>query len=106
MNRGKSQAHARRRDMRGVAVAGFEWESDYLYFTVREPFPTRTTGASLVFGRVTQRDAAYFGISNGGERGYLQRSASRRTLWNSIPNKGDHRGVAEKKGVFGGITQT
>jgi hypothetical protein len=25
-----------------------------LYFTVREPFPTRTTGASLVFGRVTK----------------------------------------------------
>ena len=35
------------------AVAGFQWESDYLYFTVREPFPTRTTRASLVFGRVT-----------------------------------------------------
>jgi hypothetical protein len=34
-------------------VAGFAWSSDYLYFTVREPFPTRTTGASLVFGRVT-----------------------------------------------------
>jgi NAD kinase len=35
------------------AVTGFKWESDYLYFTVREPFPTRTTSASLVFGRVT-----------------------------------------------------
>ena len=35
------------------AVTGFKWESDYLYFTVREPFPARTTSASLVFGRVT-----------------------------------------------------
>jgi len=31
----------------------FAWDADYLLFTVREPFPTRTTGASLVFGRVT-----------------------------------------------------
>jgi NAD kinase len=31
----------------------FAWDADYLYFTVREPFPTRTTGASLVFGRIT-----------------------------------------------------
>src|SRR5216117_1685472 len=35
-------------------VAGFNWNSDYyLFYTVREPFPTKTTGASLVFGRVT-----------------------------------------------------
>ena len=33
----------------------FPWESDYLYFTVREPFPSNTTGSKLVFGKVTQR---------------------------------------------------
>jgi NAD kinase len=31
----------------------FAWESKYLFYTVREPFPTHTTGASLVFGRIT-----------------------------------------------------
>jgi NAD kinase len=31
----------------------FAWDANYLFFTVREPFPTHTTGASLVFGRVT-----------------------------------------------------
>lgn len=31
----------------------FAWDSNYLYFTVREPFPTRITGTSLVFGRIT-----------------------------------------------------
>jgi NAD kinase len=31
----------------------FAWDADYLFFTVREPFPTKTTGATLVFGRVT-----------------------------------------------------
>ena len=31
----------------------FPWDAEHLFFTVREPFPTRTTGASLVFGQVT-----------------------------------------------------
>jgi NAD kinase len=33
----------------------FPWDSEYLRFTVREPFPTRTTGASLVFGKITAK---------------------------------------------------
>jgi hypothetical protein len=32
----------------------FAWDASYLCFTVREPFPTKTTGATLVFGRVTK----------------------------------------------------
>lgn len=32
----------------------FEWSSDYLYFSVREPLPSKTTGASLVFGTITR----------------------------------------------------
>jgi hypothetical protein len=31
----------------------FAWDANYLFYTVREPFPTKTSGASLVFGRVT-----------------------------------------------------
>ena len=31
----------------------FAWDANYLFYTVREPFPSKTTGASLVFGRVT-----------------------------------------------------
>jgi NAD kinase len=34
----------------------FPWDADYLRFTVREPFPTRNTGATLVFGKVTARE--------------------------------------------------
>lgn len=30
----------------------FAWDAPYLYFTVREPFPSRTTAASLVFGQI------------------------------------------------------
>jgi len=29
-----------------------KWNSDYLYYSVREPFPSNTTGASLVFGKI------------------------------------------------------
>lgn len=34
-------------------LRNFKWESDYLYYTVREPFPSKTSEATLVFGRVT-----------------------------------------------------
>ncbi|MGF7144848.1 NAD kinase [Anaerotaenia torta] len=30
------------------------WNIDYLYFSVREPFPSKTSGADIVFGKVTQ----------------------------------------------------
>ena len=33
-------------------AAGFEWQAKKLYFTVREPFPSRTSGARLVFGEI------------------------------------------------------
>ena len=29
------------------------WDADYLNFTVREPFPSKTSSASLVFGKIT-----------------------------------------------------
>lgn len=34
----------------------FTWESDYLYYTVREPFPSKTSAATLVFGKVTPKE--------------------------------------------------
>lgn len=30
----------------------FSWDAEYLVFSVREPFPSRTSGAQMVFGRV------------------------------------------------------
>ena len=43
----------REQSHRAVAALRLPWDADHLYFTVREPFPTKTTGASLVFGRVS-----------------------------------------------------
>ena len=45
---GEGEAGARRQ----LLEHGFPWEAAHLYFTVREPFPSRTTGTSLVFGRI------------------------------------------------------
>lgn len=37
----------------GATDMAFPWESQHLFFTVREPFPSNNTGALLVFGKVT-----------------------------------------------------
>lgn len=74
-----------------------EWESDWLRFTVREPFPSRTTGTELVYGRiesgqalevVSQMPEGGVIFSDGVEEDYLAfLSGLRATI-----------GVAEKKG--------
>jgi len=33
-------------------ISTAKWDSDYLYYSVREPFPSNTTGTSLVFGMI------------------------------------------------------
>lgn len=52
----KSQRQATTVRSSAIPAASFPWDSPHLFFTVREPFPTRTTGASLVFGRITARE--------------------------------------------------
>jgi NAD kinase len=37
----------------GARDVSFPWDSDFLHYFVREPFPSRTTGASLVAGRIS-----------------------------------------------------
>ena len=39
-------------ELRGLQTSGFPWESQHLYYTVREPFPSRATQTNLVFGRI------------------------------------------------------
>ena len=36
-------------------LKNFAWGSDYLYFTVREPFPSKSSDATLVFGKITEK---------------------------------------------------
>ena len=77
----------------------FAWDADYLYFTVREPFPTKKTGASLVFGRVTAQQPLIIesqmgehGVifSDGIEQDFLEFNSGTRAVI----------GIAERKGVL------
>lgn len=63
---------------------GFAWDADHLQFTVREPFPSKTTQAALVFGEVTRAQPlrlvsqmAGFGVifSDGIEADFLEFNA-------------------------------
>ncbi len=77
----------------------FAWDADYLYFTVREPFPSRTTNATLVFGRVTtetplqlESQMAENGVvfSDGIEKDFLEFNSGTQAVI----------GIAERKGVL------
>jgi hypothetical protein len=77
----------------------FPWDANFLCFTVREPFPTQTTGASLVFGRVTpetplqlESQMAENGVifSDGIEKDFLEFNSGTQAKI----------GIAEKKGVL------
>lgn len=45
-----------RKEIGRLRAEGFAWDADHLYFTVREPFPSRSSEASIVFGKV-EREA-------------------------------------------------
>jgi len=77
----------------------FGWDSNYLLYTVREPFPTKTTGASLVFGCVTaetplvlESRMAENGVifSDGIENDFLEFNSGTQAVI----------GIAERKGVL------
>lgn len=49
---------------------GFPWNARQLYFTVREPYPSRNTGTSIVFGEVTSKSPLRL-LSEMPERGVI-----------------------------------
>jgi NAD kinase len=79
--------------------ASFPWDADYLHYFVREPFPGRTTGASLVCGRIAsaQRmtitsEMAEHGVifSDGIEADFLEFNAGTKATI----------GIAERQGLL------
>jgi len=51
---GAPHSGTRSRPSTSATESSFDWSADYLLFTVREPFPSKTSEASLVFGKVTR----------------------------------------------------
>jgi hypothetical protein len=39
-----------------VGDSSFPWDAGYLHYFVREPYPSRTTRASLVIGRIGENE--------------------------------------------------
>ncbi|MBX6316609.1 MAG: sugar kinase, partial [Isosphaeraceae bacterium] len=61
-------------DSEGVRAARdqyrFDWESDYLVFSVREPFISKTSGAEIVYGRI-EADAPLEVVSHMPQNGVI-----------------------------------
>jgi NAD kinase len=77
----------------------FSWDANCLFFTVREPFPTKTTGASLVFGRVT-KDAPLILESQMAENGVIFSDGIEKDFLEFNSGTQAVIGIAEKKGVL------
>ena len=77
----------------------FVWDADYLRFTVREPFPTRNTGATLVFGNVTAREPLTL-ISQMPENGVIFSDGIEKDFLEFNSGSKVVIGLAERKGVL------
>jgi len=77
----------------------FAWDADYLYFTVREPFPSKTTSASLVFGRVTAQQPLIL-ESQMGEHGVIFSDGIEQDFLEFNSGTQAVIGIAERKGVL------
>jgi NAD kinase len=49
-------SHVTGRPIKVRQKSGFSWDSNYLYFSVREPWPSKTSSADLAFGRITPQE--------------------------------------------------
>jgi hypothetical protein len=88
-----------KRQMETINDGSFPWDADYLHYFAREPYPSRTTGATIVIGRiahdaqmvlVSQMPENGVIFSDGIESDYLEfNSGTRATI-----------GVAEKHGLL------
>lgn len=54
----------------GTLKNHFEWDADYLYFSVREPWPSKTSSAETTFGKITPKQPLRL-ISNMPENGVI-----------------------------------
>lgn len=84
-------------ELANLRAKGFAWDAPHLYFTVREPFPSKTTQANLVFGKVAAKTSLRivsqmpdYGVifSDGIEKDYLEFNSGMEA----------QIGIAEKRG--------
>lgn len=77
----------------------FDWDSEYLFYSVREPFPSNATGANLVFGKVTKEEPLLL-VSNMSENGVIFSDGIEHDFLEFNSGVQATIGVAEKKGLL------
>lgn len=80
-------------------LKNFCWESDFLYYSVREPFPSRTSAVSLVFGKVTRQEPLKL-VSEMPENGVIFSDGVEADFLEFNSGTQAEITVAEKKGVL------
>jgi NAD kinase len=77
----------------------FPWDANYLRFTVREPFPTRTTGTGLVFGRVNASQSLVL-VSQMAEHGVIFSDGIEKDFLEFNSGTRAEISIADKKGCL------
>lgn len=77
----------------------FAWDANHLFFTVREPFPSKTTGVGVVFGRVRE-DSPLVIESHMAERGVIFSDGIEADFLEFNSGAKATIGVASRKGVL------
>lgn len=84
---------------RATGSVRFPWEASHLCFTVREPFPSKTTGTSVVFGRVSATKPLHI-ESHMPERGVIFSDGMEADFIEFNSGSKVQIGVADRKGVL------
>jgi len=89
--------HATRNTIDTEQDKNFSWDSDFLYYTVREPYPSKATSAHLVFGQV-KRNSTLKVISQMPENGVIFSDGIENDFLQFNSGIEATIGIAEKKG--------
>ena len=80
-----------------TAIAPFDWDADHLYFSVREPWASKTSSAGIAFGKVTPTQPLYL-ESSMPENGVIFSDGMEADFLQFQPGTTATISLAEKKG--------
>lgn len=84
---------------RQTAPEAMPWDTNFLYYTVREPFPSKTSSASLVFGKIEREENLQL-VSNMPENGVIFSDGIEADYLEFNSGTEVTIGIAEKRGML------
>ena len=87
------------RPLQVKAARSFNWEADYLYFSVREPWPSKTSAAGVTFGKITPESPLAL-VSQMPEHGVIFSDGMESDFLNFNSGTQATVSVADKKGLL------